>query len=402
MNYDRTGNVLSLTEYVPQRLPKECIPESLGETLWKKYSSQITVDFPSPKTEDQWQLTSQGWVGFIPCTSELGISLKPKVELQNLFRMLEYAYKLKSFQFLEGLVECESLEEFYERLANVLAKRILDRGRKGFYRFYLPETEVLPFIKGRMNVRQAIQKPWQVNLQCHYEEHTADIEENQILHWTLSHIAKSGICSERVLPKVRRAYHALRGFSSLLPFRPSDCIGRIYNRLNDDYQVLHSLCRFFLEHSGPSHEFGDRNMLPFLVNMERLYELFVAEWLKAHLPSSIILSVQEKVDVGDDQALTFNIDLVLYDSETGDALCVLDTKYKSKGNPVANDVAQVMAYAEMKDCKEAVLIYPVPLNSPLIKSDGRIHVKGMTFSLDGDLEEAGQSFLNSLTKNEII
>ena len=110
MNYDRTGNVLSLTEYVPQRLPKEYIPESLGETLWKKYSSQITVDFPSPKTEGQWQLTSQGWVGFIPCTSELGISLKPKVELQNLFRMLEYAYKLKSFQFLEGLVECESLE----------------------------------------------------------------------------------------------------------------------------------------------------------------------------------------------------------------------------------------------------------------------------------------------------
>ncbi len=81
---------------------------------------------------------------------------------------------------------------------------------------------------------------------------------------------------------------------------------------------------------------------------------------------------------------------------------MLDTKYKSKGYPDANDVAQVMAYAEMKDCKEAVLIYPVPLNSPLIKSDGRIHVKGMTFSLDGDLEDAGQSFLNSLTKNELI
>jgi 5-methylcytosine-specific restriction enzyme subunit McrC len=99
MNNGRAGNVLSLTEYVPQRLPKEYISESLGETLWRKYSNQISVDFPSPKTEGQWQLTSQGWVGFIPCTSELGISLKPKVELQNLFRMLEYAYKLKSFEF---------------------------------------------------------------------------------------------------------------------------------------------------------------------------------------------------------------------------------------------------------------------------------------------------------------
>jgi 5-methylcytosine-specific restriction enzyme subunit McrC len=82
--------------------------------------------------------------------------------------------------------------------------------------------------------------------------------------------------------------------------------------------------------------------------------------------------------------------------------CVLDTKYKSKGHPDAKDVAQVMAYAEMKNCGEAVLIYPIPLNFPEIKSDGRIHVKGMTFSLDGDLEEAGQHFLHSLSKSGII
>jgi 5-methylcytosine-specific restriction enzyme subunit McrC len=56
----------------------------------------------------------------------------------------------------------------------------------------------------------------------------------------------------------------------------------------------------------------------------------------------------------------------------------------------------------MKNCGEAVLIYPIPLNFPEIKSDGRIHVKGMTFSLDGDLEEAGQHFLHSLSKSGII
>ena len=257
MIYGQSGKVISLVEYIPQRIPEDSIPESVGVTLWKKYSSQVTVDFPSPKTDQHWQLTSQGWVGFIPCTPELGISLKPKVDLQNLFRMLEYAYRLESFKFFQDLINCDSLEDFYENLAIVLAQRILDRGRKGFYRSYLSEIDVLPFIKGRINVRQAIKKPWRVKLQCHYEEHTSDIAENQILYWTLSRIAKSGICSERALPKVRRAYHSLRGFSSLLPFKPCDCIGRIYNRLNDDYQVLHSLSRFFLEHSGPSHELGD-------------------------------------------------------------------------------------------------------------------------------------------------
>ncbi len=396
MTKEQTQKILSLTEYTPLRFPHSFISTNLGEILWRKYSNQIAVDFPTPKTDSQWQLTSQGWVGFIPCTSELGIALRPKVELGNLFRMLEYAYKLKSFHFLEGLVDCKSLEDFYEHLANVLAKRVLDRGRKGFYRTYLSETDDLPFIKGRVNLRQNIQKPWDVNIPCHYEEHTADIEENQILSWTLSRIAQSGMCTERVLPTVRRAYHALRGLASVIPYKPRDCIGRLYNRLNDDYQPLHVLCRFFLEHSGPSHDFGDRTMLPFLVNMERLYELFVAEWLKAHLPTTVMLKVQEKVNVGEGQGLTFKIDLVLYDAETGEAICVLDTKYKAKEEPDTNDVAKAVAYAEMKDCTDAILVYPGSLAKPLDAPFGKIRVKNMTFPLAGDLEEAGQVFMENL------
>lgn len=396
MTQGQSLHLLSLKEYTPVRFPPEAFSYSLGEMLWRKYRNQIAVDFPDPKTEGQWQLTSQGWVGFIPCSPEFGIALRPKVELENLFRMLEYAYNLKSFHLLEGLVDCTSLEDFYERLANVLARRILDRGRKGFYRTYIPEADDLSFLKGRLNIQQTIQRPWQIKLPCDYQEHTADIEENQILCWTLSRIAQSGMCTERVLPTVRRAYHALRGLASTLPFKPCNCIGRLYNRLNEDYQPLHALCRFFLEHSGPGHEFGDRKMLPFLVNMERLYELFVAEWLKTHLPPDLILRVQEKIDVGEKQKISFKIDLVLYDGSTGAAICVLDTKYKAKEQPTPEDVTQVTAYAEMKGCTEAILVYPTLLQSPLDAPIGKIRVRSMVFQLAGDLEEAGQAFLKSL------
>ena len=133
--------ILPLREYLPEQFPPEAIPDAVGEALWRNYSSQVNVDFPSPKTEGLWKLTAQGWVGYIPLTPELAFALQPKVELSNLFHMLEYAYRLKSFRFLEGLVACQSLEEFYERLASVLARRALDRGRKGFYRAYLPEAD---------------------------------------------------------------------------------------------------------------------------------------------------------------------------------------------------------------------------------------------------------------------
>jgi 5-methylcytosine-specific restriction enzyme subunit McrC len=389
--------VLSLEEYAPERFPRERIPDLLGEALWRNYRSQVNVEFPSPKTDGAWQLTAQGWVGHIPLAPGFGFALRPRIELDNLFHMLEYAYRLKSFCFLEGLIDCRSLEEFYERLANVLARRVLERGRRGFYRAYLPEIDYLPYVRGRLDVRQMACKPWDVQLRCRYEEHTADIEENQILLWTLSHIARSGMCTERVLPAVRRAYRALRGLVATRAFSPQDCIGRLYNRLNDDYQPLHALCRFFLEHSGPSHEMGDRTVLPFLVNMARLYELFVAEWLKAHLPSDLSVKAQEKVEIGADEALFFTIDLVLCDAETGDVICVLDTKYKVDERPRAEDVTQVVAYAEVKRCRRAVLIYPQPFAIPLDEQVGSIRVQSMVFSLDGDIEEQGQRFLQQLS-----
>ncbi len=394
--------VIELTEYVSRQFAREEISETAGEMLWQNYGRQVGVEFPSPKTGGKWSLTAQGWVGHIPLTSELGFALQPKVRLGNLFGMLEYAYNLKSFHVLAGLINCQSLVEFYEHLANMLAKRVLDRARKGLYRAYLAETDQLPYVRGRLDVQQSSQRPGQVRLNCHYEAHTADVAENQILAWTLFRIARSGMCTERVLPTVRRAYRALQDAVKPVPFSPEACLGRLYNRLNDDYRSLHALCRFFLEQSGPGHQLGDRTMLPFLVDMAHLYERFVAEWLKAHLPSDLSLKIQERVNIDEAGSLNFNIDLVLYDTLTGAARWVLDTKYKLPERPSSDDISQVITYAVAKGCREAILIYPAPLSRPLDETIGDIHVRSLTFALAGDLEQAGQAFMQDLGIISII
>jgi hypothetical protein len=107
-----------------------------------------------------------------------------------------------------------------------------------------------------------------VALPCNFEEHTTDLEENQILLWTLTRILESGICTERSLPHIRQARRALLGLTTLQPFSARACSDRLYNRLNQDYEPLHALCRFFLEHTGPTHWLGDRRMLPILINKE--------------------------------------------------------------------------------------------------------------------------------------
>jgi len=385
---------IELTEYSSEEFEINEIEYAIGETLWRNYDKQVTVDFPTPKTGNKWKLTAKGWVGHIPVTPDFHVSLLPKVPLVNLFGMLEYAYELKSFRFLPGLVNCESLEEFYNNLAHVLAQRILDRCRKGFYRAYLPKTGNLAYVRGRLDMRQTIQKPWEVKLKCHYEEHTADIEEKQILAWTLFIILRSGLCKERVLPKLRQAYHTLQGLVTLKQFKSEDCIGRNYHRLNEDYQSLHALCHFFLENTGPSHEKGDRTMLPFLIDMAKLYELFVAEWLKENLPSHLFLKFQERINISD--RISFKTDIVLYENSTENPRYILDTKYKTPTSPASDDVAQVIAYAVSKQCQEVILVYPTSLTYPLDKFIGNIRVRSLTFSLNSNLEEAGKSFLKEL------
>ncbi|MBW4427385.1 MAG: McrC family protein [Nostoc desertorum CM1-VF14] len=386
--------IRELTEYEEKSFKFDEIPNSAGVELYEKYKTQVDIEFPNYKTKEHWKLKAKGWVGYIPVTPELHLKINPKVPIQNLFGMLEYAYNLKGFRFLEGLMDCESLENFYNNLAHILADKVLERCRKGLYRTYLPKTQQLSYVRGRLDVRQLIQKPWNVKLKCDYEEHTADIKENQILAWTLYIIGCSSLCSERVSPTVRKAYHALQGLVTLQPCSAEDCIARQYNRLNPDYQLLHNLCRFFLENSSPSHEKGNYKTLPFLVDMAHLYELFVAEWLKKNTPQGYFFKQQHPIEIS--QNRHFNIDILLCDAASGKTIAVLDTKYKAPELAGYTDIHQMISYANTTKCKQAFLIYPKDLTQPLdVKSD-EIRVRSLTFSLDDNIDRAGETFLKNL------
>ena len=390
---DNTQSII-LEEYKTIQIPENKISDEIGNRLWEKFNERISVVPPSFRNNHHWELTSLGWVGFLPFSEELNFYLKPKIALQNLFGMWEYAYRLKSIEFLPNMFQSESLQEFYEQLASILGKRILDRGRKGFYRAYISRTEDLSFIRGRLDVNQMINKPWVVKPHCNYQENTADVIENQVLTWTLNTILRSGYCgNDHVLSTIRHGYRNISHITTLQPFTPLDCVGRTYNRLNQDYEPLHALCRFFLENSGPSYETGDQNMLPFMVNMARLFELFVAEWLIVHLPEKYQLEKQESVKFGQSGDISFLIDLVISNKASGEPLCVLDTKYKAPDSPSQDDIAQINLYAGLKNCNEGILVYPELLKYPMNSIVKGVKIRSATFSLDGDLEEAGQRFL---------
>lgn len=386
-----------LEEFDEKKFSKARLPTELGHALWKEYGRRIQVEFPSPKTGDRWVLKNLGYVGVLPLSRDHTLSLQPKVPISNVFRMLEYAYRLDIFHKSDDVIGAESMQEVYESLARVLARRICDRGRSGLHRCYVGREQRLGVVRGRVDLRRLSAQHPDPRLFCQFEERTPDHADNQILLYALDRIVRSRLCREQARRETRNAYRLLRGAVSLVTFAEREIASRTYHRLNQDYRGLHALARFFVVNTGPKHGAGDEAMTPFLMDMPRLFEEFVAAWLKEHLPSGFRLIAQETGTYDSENQIRYRVDIVLYDG-SGRPFAVVDTKYKRETGPASDDIAQVVTYATKKGCEDAILVYPHGGSQTKPFAVGNVKVKTMGFPLDGDLKSDGQRLMERIVR----
>lgn len=394
------GEEWILEEYEEKELERDALDEDTAEFLLNNFSSEVEVKFPTLKTDYKWVLENQGYVGYVALSGDKAVVLEPKVELENVFAMMEYAYELGDFD-LSSVYESESVQGFYDRIANILAENVIDRQRRGLYRSYVEKEEESQRIKGRIDFTKTLKKPWDPKAHIKYSEMTANNEDNQILLYALNRISStSGLCRDETLGKARKGIRMMRGEISYNEFRVSDTAGRSYNRLNSDYERLHALCRLILDNSGPSYEVGDQKMIPFNVDMAELFQGFVTEWLKQNLPERFRVKGEEEVTLTEyehSRDLKYRIDLVLYDRESDEVVCVIDTKYKSDERPATSDVSQMVGYAKSKSTSETILLYPEDLEEPLNVKLDDVRVRNHVFNLDDNLQESGEEFLSELS-----
>lgn len=391
----RPARTIRLTEYAPALLPQTMLPPAQGERWWRMFDQNgrfLTITFPSPKTDDQWQLVSNGWVGVIRPDMETQLLLEPRIPIHNLFHMWRLAYGLDVAAFHDGLGETATIADFFATAALLLAQRTLRRIRSGLVRQYETRREQLPFVRGRLLIAP---QPDPRRLLCEFHAATTDYPDNQILAYTLNHVARHLPLDGPAQAVIRQAYHAINGFATAVPFPPSACSNRLYTRLNHDYQLLHALCRFLLTGMTPIPAVGQTAVPAFLMHLPRLFEQYVAAWLQQQLPAPWQLRIQERVPLGPQSDLQLAIDMVVYD-EAGRPFLVLDTKYKSTPKPEAADIQQIVTYAEAKQCPQAILVYPQPLAAPLDLQVGKIRVRTLHFALDAPAAAAGAAFLQRL------
>jgi len=392
-------NFIEFEEETDHRVSEALLSDDTARAITDLPGAPIALEPPSFLNDRNYVLRSNGCVGVIPIGNDLTLRISPKVPVLNVFRMLEYAYDLRSFLILEGTNRSASLKDLFETLALILARKVLDRVRKGLHRDYVEDTDSLVVPRGRILLAESIvgRLRGRVRLDCVFDDHTPDLDDNRILAWTLHQIRRCNLERPDVKRAVRDAYRAMSAVVDIRPVVSKACIGRLYDRLNSDYRPMHGLCRFFLSHCGPAIGGGEHEFLPFRVDMPALFEAFVERWLRRSLPPSLHLDSQFQAIVDERNRYRFVVDLVISEASSGKALAVLDTKYKRDRKLASGDLEQIVAYAARMGTAHAFLIYPSPkTESEEFGWSTSLRVHTTTFDIGADLEIAGRRFLRGL------
>jgi 5-methylcytosine-specific restriction enzyme subunit McrC len=371
--------VIEIAEYGTAYVPQSELKRWDIERIRKRGVFEIARSFDG----DNFELAVQGFVGQVPINDRLTIRIHPKLPVSNLFWMLDIVYKLDAFDtWDESLTSIGSIDDLFERLGSILAHRTSRRIQRGLYKNYIGISDDLEVVRGRINVAESMLRlSASPRLACEFQEHSADLVENQIVLFALDLIARSNIRNEISAGAVRRARQSLVSGVRLIPFNSSACVNRRYNRLNDDYRALHALSRFFIDHIGPSFIEGSHDVLPFVVDMPKLFETFVAEWLSANAPAELEISPQYTLNMKANVELQLRVDLVVKRRATGQVLAVMDTKYKNDERPSTSDVSQIALYAHETGAAKAILVYPKPLAQQLRASSKNVEIRSISLDL---------------------
>lgn len=295
---------------------------------------------------------------------------------------------------------------FYQTITSLL-DALEELAAYGLLRRYQPHEGRLPVLRGRLNLAEAAQITFDGRLPCRYYDLSADILENRLIKTTLEKLIRLRLPSALTT----RVSASLSLFESIHLCRGTEPIH--YHRLNDRYRTTHTLCRLLLENLYTAFGAGAIPYSSFLVDMEKLFEDYVAALLRRYYGSRKLIRTQAPLRIPGAPAnhvksISIRPDILICDPVTRKPELVLDTKYKistplnrfGKESTRHSDFYQVLAYAILHDCP-GVLVYPQHEFSSAPLADTFLarthHVSLTTIDLNMPVAEIGREMISFIT-----
>ena len=335
------------------------------------------------------------------------------IPIQNVYYMLSYAFQVLNEQGYKNIAT-EQFNNTAELMAAILAKGIAVQIKRGLGKEYIPQTEPLSALRGKIDIAESIKTQTMLKKQmiCTYDEFSVNGTMNRIIKSTVELLLRSDISKARK----KELRKLMVYFGDVEPIDLYTVNWNIqYNRNNQTYRLLISICYLVVKGLLQTNSDGSTRLMEFVdeQRMCRLYEKFILEYYRKEYPEITANASQIPWQLDDDISAMLPVmqtDIMLTYKEK---VLIIDAKYYTHTTQSQFDthtlhsgnLYQIFTYVKNKEIELAaqphevsgMLLYAktdetVLPNNTYMMSGNKISVK--TLDLDCDFSE----IVNQLNK----
>lgn len=328
------------------------------------------------------------------------------IPIQNVYYMLSYAFQVLNEQGYKNIAT-EQFNNTAELMAAILAKGIAVQIKRCLGKEYIPKTEPLSALRGKIDIEESIKTQTMLKKQmiCTYDEFSVNGTMNRIIKSTVGLLLRSDISKARK----KELRKLMVYFGDVEPIDLYTVNWNIqYNRNNQTYRLLISICYLVVKGLLQTNSDGSTRLMEFVdeQRMCRLYEKFILEYYRKEYPEITANASQIPWQLDDgigamlpvmqtDIMLTYKEKVLIIDAKyyTHTTQSQFDTHTLHSGN-----LYQIFTYVKNKEIELAaqphevsgMLLYAktdeaVLPNNSYVMSGNKISVK--TLDLDCDFSE---------------
>ncbi|MCD8379145.1 MAG: 5-methylcytosine-specific restriction endonuclease system specificity protein McrC [Lachnospiraceae bacterium] len=283
------------------------------------------------------------------------------IPIQNVYYMLSYAFQVLQEQGYKDIAT-EEFENTAELFAAILSKGISSQVKRGLGKSYIPNTERLSLLRGKLEVTESIktQAILRQQMVCTYDDFSVNTYMNRIIKSSLELLMRSDISKARK-KELRKLWVYFQDVDTLDLHTANWNIQ--YNRNNQTYQLLISICYLLVKGLLQTNSEGQSKLMDFLdeQRMCRLYEKFILEYYRKEFPQLTVSASQIPWALDDGMNAMLPVmqsDIML---SRKDIVLIIDAKYYTHSTQVqydahtlhSNNLYQIFTYVKNKDTQLA-------------------------------------------------
>lgn len=184
------------------------------------------------------------------------------IPIQNIYYMLSYAFQVLNEQGYKK-VATKEFENTAELCAAILIKGISLQIKRGLGKEYIPRTESLSSLRGKIDIAESIKSQTMLKKQmiCTYDDFSVNSYMNRIIKSTVELLLRADISKAR--KKELRKLMAFFGDVDVLEIYSINWNVQ-YNRSNQTYRMLISVCYLVIKGLLQTQSDGTTKLMDFL------------------------------------------------------------------------------------------------------------------------------------------